>query len=1275
MSVKIRPIQQSDKKIMTPKAIEAAIISSPMTALDKASNLPHTVVSSTIFGRDSHHDDPNESDKIYEDKYTRTGYVDLIQPVLNPFLAGRDAPVWRKILGLTKNQITEIINAQMLFDLVENDFISTKTIGEQIFDRERYIYGANLLCYLLDNVDLNKRLKDLLIEEFILPCMNFKELQAFKNGDFNVGEIVEFDPVDIFDGGQPIDGWFYGNFVLDLETSDFGSGIKPDTGYSRRDEIYSALSDLTFERGTNDVNQFPVIDIILNLQRNGVDSLKSQILDFVFVLPYGFRPTIDGRVDAITSQYNKMVNANLELRDILDRKDPTTYTVTNKYRELVQYIRNIFIGDDAIIQSQRLKDYKSISDTITGKTGLMRNRMQGARVDYSGRTVITCDPNMDIDMIGVPIKMLEKIAEPAVIRDLRNYNPTNAKVGPFKYKNLSTFSSTSNKDRDGITFGEYVKMWFSNGGKYDRLGAIGRQPTLFYLGIQGFRIKPVEGDAIVLSPLVVMPFNADFDGDQMHFNMPITREGQREMRKRMLFKNNIRYPKNGEVTVVTRHEIIYGLWVCKDKENMQGRELSADQVMQLTADLPGCDGSGFLYSVYQGVCKQRINVYDKINGKRGVRSAGVIALEYAVFGSGQNSSVDFSSPDFKVKAKTLTQIAIDYYGSNREGFLHAINRMVHLGFAVAKIWPPNISTIIDPAIQQTIAQKINAFNEHILEREEFVNIGIETEDEFSAYFNDEWKHLENEIGEYLTNNLSMDNGYVSMWKSGAKGNLSNIMQIFGLKGRVQKNDLAAFNSIVTDSYSKQLTGLEHFITAYGSRTGIADKVLATAEPGYMSRKLEHAGSIMTITWDDCGTSQGIDFTLADIIPFIDEAQISKFGIYPDVNASPDDVQIFWSKAETRIQFDAAVNYLAKIIVGRYIVLKDDEGNAVSFNYMSDELTARHYIKQAWDGKDEESGVITMRSVIYCDCPCCRVCYGVDIAHGNNLPEIGEPIGFIAAQAIGEPGTQLTMKNFQKGGVVSEANLTSSFELIEDYLELHDFSKKRRNKRGIISYDRLSPVEGYVKEQYLGNGGKRILVTRTADENDRKNLIPGTTKIVVHENTRLKEYVRVGDSFQKIQGDLNMKEVLRYRGFDKAASYLSLTLYSIFSTQDVAFKHFETIVAAMSCMQLLADAKHRTEFESRIPYGKGSEFRTGSILTLPESKYGVEFGAGVRTLIGLKNLPKFKMDFFESILMENMDSYIPRAILMNPNDSMVNPITRTAFGLRIGIGSDLEERRR
>lgn len=1264
MSVKIRPIEKGDKLRMVPRSGVCKINSSPMIGLDKVSKLPNNVVSDTIFGKTTHNV-ADASLKEFEDKYTRVGYIDLVKPVLNQFLAGRNAPVWRRILRISQDMISDIINVHVIWDNESESFVSLSSIGQKPYDPERYVFGAELLLKMLHEADIDDALNKAIIGTYIVPCMTRTEKAAYKDDMFNVGTIYELgqdELVSALQGDTP--GWLYGNYAIDLSDSDFSD--VPDEklgGMTRREKLLDDISDMVMDMCTNDLSQYSLVDVLTIIKRDGVSVLESQILDYVFVLPYGYRPTIDGRVDALTSQYNKLVNANQELQDILDRKDPTIYTVMNKYREVVQYIRNIFIGDDYVISSQRLKDYKSISDSLSGKKGLMRDRMQGARIDYSGRAVITSDPNMPIDMIGVPIKMLMKTMEPSVIRELRKYKISEGDKGTFGWRNLSTFSQTSSKEKDGITYEEFVRKYIENDGRYDRYGMLGRQPTLFYLGIQGFRVVPVEGDALVLSPLVVMPFNADFDGDQMHFAPVFSKRAQSELRNNMYFKANMRYPKNGEITVVTRHEIIYGLWICKQKGNEPGgKSVSEVQLKDMTADIDECrSNGGFMRAVYECVCKQRLSVYDKVTTPTGVKPAGVVALEYAVYG-GTSGICDFNDPSFRVKAKDLTKRAAEYYGANKDGFLHAINRMVRLGFSVAKVWPPNISVIVDSSITSHINDLVTRFNENILEREEYVDLGIETEEEFSSYFSREWKKLEKQVTDYLVDNLDPENGYLTMWKSGAKGDQNNLRQIFGLKGRVQKNDISTFNSIISGSYAGQLTGMDHFITAYGSRQGIADKVLATAEPGYLSRRLEHAGSIISVTATDCGTDQGMEFTLEDIVPFLDESQISKYGIYPAKGMSKVEEEQFWSMPETVTQMDAATNYLAKILVGRYIIT--DESNAV---FIENDSVARYYIKDAWDRKP--FGAVKMRAVAYCNCPCCQVCYGRDIAAGTDAPAIGRPIGFIAAQAIGEPGTQLTMKNFQKGGVVSEANLTSSFELIDDYFELHDFSKKRRNKRGIISYDRISPVSGYVKEQYLGNGGKRVIVTATPSEDDRVNLIPGTTKIVVQENTVLKDYVRVGDSFQRIQGDLNMREVLRYRGFDKAVSYLTLTLYSIFGTQDVAFKHFETIVAAMSVMVLATDANSDVE-SPVLNYGKGSTYRAGSVLTLPEVRYGVVQAAGVWTLLGLKNLPKYKPDFFESLLMEDMDSYVPRAIIMNPNDSMSNPITRVAFGLNIGIGSDI-----
>lgn len=1264
MSVKLRPITPADKSRMTPHASVSRITSSPSNGLDKAMSLPNNVVSSTAFGKVIHNVDDAE-DKIFEDKYTRVGYIDLVKPVLNQFLAGRAAPIWRRVLRMSQDEIMSIINVNTIYDREAGGLIPLSSIGTKPFDPERFIYGAELLLYLLDEVDIAQVLEQTLVKKFFLPFMDREQQAAYKDGLFNYGQIYEMSNDELAEALQgERQGWFYANYAINLDNSDFVP--------AQREFIYEHLGDSMFENYDGTLSQFSNVDILIMLKRDGLDALKKQVMNYVFVLPYGYRPTIDNRVDALTVQYNKLVNANNELQGILDRREPTIYTVMNKYREVVQYVRNIFIGDDYVIHAQRLMDYKSISDTISGKKGLMRDRMQGARIDYSGRAVIISDPEMPIDTIGVPKSMLAKIMEPAIIRDMRK------KHKKFAYKNMTRFSSSNKVDEDGFTYMQYMEEYFKS---EDRYGAVGRQPTLFYLGIQAFKIRPVDGDAIVLSPLVVEPFNADHDGDTMHFEAAVTEAGQKELRENMFFKNNMHYPKNGAITPVVRHEIFYGLWVCKARSMEPGGvEYSPEALKKLTEDLLPEGGYGFMHATYEALCNHRIRVYDIITTPKGPKPAGVVALEYCVYRSSLPSNPapkdDFSSPDFVVNAKDITKRALKYAGTNSAIFLSSVNMFVRLGFAVAKLWPPNISILSDSDINVVIKNLVDEFNRDIIEREEFVNIGVETEEEFSAYFAEKYKALERTIKGYkskdkytkketlvpgiIHTHLSPDNGYRLMVESGAKGNDGNTMQIFGIKGRVQKDDISSFNSIVAGCYSEQLTGMDHLITAYGSRKGISDKVLATAEPGYLSRKLEHAGSIITINADDCGTDAGLEFELSDIVPFLDESNISKYGIYPAVGSNPVEVETFWNRMETNMQFGAATDYLSKLLVGRYVI--EDSGESV---YIQDEAQAKHHIKGQWYKKSH--GVVSMRSPIYCKCPCCQKCYGYHTADDTLVAPIGTGVGFIAAQAIGEPGTQMTMKNFQKGGVVTEANLTSQFELIEDYFELHNFANKRRNKRGIINYDRISPVSGYIKEQYLGNGGKRIIVTETDDENDFKNLIPGTTKIVVDENVKLKSYVHTGESFQAIQGDLNMKEVFKHRGYDKAASYLALKLHNIFLDQDVAFKHFECMVTAMTVFVLLTE----TQDNGYSKYGAGSVYHAGSVLTLPEFFFSNSGAAGIKTLLGLKNLPKFKSDFFESILMENMDSYVPRAILMNPNDSMSNPITRAAFGLKIGIGTDMQ----
>lgn len=1219
------------------------------------------------------------------DEYMRVGVIKLGAPILNPFLAGRKKSIWSVVLGRTTEEINRILRAELLYDKELDSEISVNSIDSTVsYNKERYIFGASYLLKLLDDVDIFERFKQACIESYIVPALNKDERELYKEGELNCGEFFKVDQEMLPDEDRIGQNYqdvmkLYGYIFADYALNPDGSDISSESW----DRIFK-LKNRSIE-----LKQYDKVSCLYNcLEHNGIETLKSQVMNYIFVMPYGYRPTIDNRIDKLTFLYNQLMIANVQLieqnANVVDKPLRDCLAV---YRNVVDLIEVIFVGNPITEKRYRLKNYKSISDTITGKEGLMRGRMQGVRIDYSGRTVISENPNMPIDTIGVPRKMMKVLAEPNVIRDLKagkldEVTGLNLSQAANKM-NLSKFSQNKDSEICEMTYDDIFDEWMK---LEDRYVVIGRQPTLFYLGMRAFKVKLVNTNTIVLSPLVVMPFNADFDGDQMHINMPVTERGMQEVLDKMTFKDNLFYPKNGALTIVMRHEIIYGLYMCSHIEP-SGNAVSNSSFSE----------------IYDCVCNEQIAIEDIISGI----PAGKIALAYALYGS--QASIEKASTLTDIKAGVINDKLSIAYNLNSTEYLDAINRLVRLGFCVSKIYPPNISTVIDPKIKEHVTELCDNFNIDINKRREFIEIGLEIEDELSTYFDDKYKVLNSDIKSYLAESLDEDNGYMQMYKSGSKGDMNNITQVFGFKGQVQRGNGTGFNSIVEGSYSGQLTGLEHFITAYGSRRGIVDKTLQTADHGYLSRKLEHAGSLVSIVADDCKTDKYLSFYISDIVPFLDEGVISDQGVFP-INRSNEQ---FYKTNEYKLQCDAAIDYLKTILVGRRC-FDSAKGELVN---ITNEKQAVDLIKQEWnipadwfdtnfnyvytdsDGELVYPGKmpVKMRSPIYCDSSCCGECYGRDIAkYGadaqrthkkifTDAPGIGRGVGFIAAQAIGEPGTQMTMKNFQKGGIVSEANLTSVFDLIEDYFELIDLSK-HKGPRNDAMCDYISPAYANIVTQNLNNGTKLVklipvdlhkeAIAADLSEEDineldifNKDEIASWNrkKIIVDISTQLKTYVSRGESIQVHQGNLVINQILSISGYDAAAKYLTLRLYDLFKDQDVNFKHFEVITSAMTIYYAHKDLKLKN----------GNTIRAGSTFTKQLANQLVNYEDNIgfisKTLVGVKMLPKYKNDLLESILMENMDNYIPRAMFLSQYDSMTNPITRAAFGLNIGIGTDVENR--
>lgn len=1230
MSLYFRPITREDIKDL---ANGCQIVSAPNAIVSTINADDRDVTSKAVFyGRHT------DTDRFsYPDQFTKVGYIDFGNiEMINPYLAGPNYSAWKIATGLRKNEVEAVVRYEKIYDTQLRELITAESVFDEKFDPERFLVGATCLKHFILQMDYEQELQNYIAVRYLKPLVK-KLNEIFKNKSGYEQVTIEQLSENTFQPGiadikyaqsSESNDLFYVNRDIVVDLGEFELSAEEAT------QVRDILDDLRWEDVSEGLDQFDPMQVYAGLISEGPEFLTKQILPGLFVLPLGYRPTLRDKLSGLSVAYNNIIRYASVAINTLRRSDNTVREVTRALFDLEDSIEFLMLGRGNNKNLNRYKNYKSLADEFKGKNGFVRDRLEGARTDFSGRTVITCDPDMPIDTIGIPIKMLEKIAEPLLVKGFRreSRNREDWHCPP----NMSGFHNALDERVYGISYIDFLKYYFNTSDIY---GIIGRQPTLFYLGMQGFKIKPVEGNAIVLSPLITPPFNADFDGDQMHFNIPATEAGVEDLKSKMLFRDNIRFPKNGAITVAVRLEIKYGLWSCL--------------VAPSTGNSSGCKSKG---DAFEAVKCQACRCGDNFNGI----TAGWAAFEYAIAGNNGDGHLERRDGNIHfvgrgvdkciftavkgIKSDDLSEAIYEYQG-NTTGFLSVMNKLVSLGFAVCRIFNPDISVIHDEPIKKLVDERIEKFNQRMTEYHRFVEIGLELPHKYSMEFDMEWSKLEKDIKGIIRESLGEWNGYKRMVTSGAKGDEGNLMQIYGIKGRVQKNDMEAFNTIIDGNYAGQLTGLEHFVTAYGSRKGIADKVLSTADPGYLSRKLEHAGAPLRITVPDCGTTETMDFMPQDVIPFISSKDLAPMGIRP----KPGHEDEFYRDPLVQAQRRKAVDVLKAMLVGRNVV--SDSGVVQIKNAKQ----AESYINNQWGVLDGNSGANTvikpvrMRSPIYCSNPCCQVCYGKDLTKNEDKPRLKRNVGFIAAQAIGEPGTQMTMNNFHTGGVAGNANLTSAFDLIEDNFDLTDFANSNRRINGIMTYDPVSDVDGYVKRINIGSGKTRVVFTKNEYNvgTGSKDFI-GRTDIVIDSSLRTKEYVKRGDSVLFEQGNLSVKELLRTRTYDGTIKYFVLNLYNIFKSVDVNLIHFECIAFNMTCCVV--------NYET-------NKYKVGDIVSLSELKEDTSGKLSMPALVGVKYLPKFRRDFLESIAMESATMYVPRAILNGGVDEMKNPILRTAFGLR------------
>ena len=742
--------------------------------------------------------------------------------------------------------------------------------------------------------------------------------------------------------------------------------------------------------GTNSDTKLKKLSKRLKLMEAFLDSGNRpewMVMSVLPVLPPELRPLVplDGgrfATSDLNDLYRRVINRNNRLKRLLDLNAPDII-VRNEKRMLQEAV-------DALLDNGRRgkaitgtskRPLKSLADMIKGKQGRFRQNLLGKRVDYSGRSVIVVGPTLRLHQCGLPKKMALELFKPFIFSKIER-------------RGLATTIKAAKKmvEREGPEVWDILEEVIR-----EHPILLNRAPTLHRLGIQAFEPTLIEGKAIQLHPLVCTAFNADFDGDQMAVHVPLSLEAQLEARALMMSSNNILSPANGEPIIVPSQDVVLGLYyMTREKVNVPGEGM-------VFADLTEVHRAFETRQVdLHARIKVRIDevVFDQDGSRREVRRLVSTtvgrALLFEIVPEGM--SFDLINRDMNKKAiSSLVNICYRRVGL-KETVIFA-DRLMYTGFSYATRAGVSIG-VDDMVIPQEKAGIIEAAEQEVKDIEAQYTSGLVTNGERYNKVVDIWSHTNDKVAKAMMEKLGTDvsvdsegkqirqpsfNSIFMMADSGARGSAAQIRQLAGMRGLMAKPDGSIIETPITANFREGLDVLQYFISTHGARKGLADTALKTANSGYLTRRLVDVAQDLVITDQDCGTTDGIMMTAL-------------------------------------IEGGDVVEALGSLVLGR--VLAEDVKLA------DGAIPAGTLLDEQWVERLEKEGVdhVKVRSAITCRNRhgICAACYGRDLARGH-LVNIGEAVGVIAAQSIGEPGTQLTMRTFHIGGAASRAVTVNSVE--------------------------------------------------------------------------------------------------------------------------------------------------------------------------------------------------------------------------------------------------------
>ena len=836
------------------------------------------------------------------------------------------------------------------------------------------------------------------------------------------------------------------------------------------------------------------------------------ILSAVPVIAPELRPMVQldgGRfaTSDLNDLYRRVINRNNRLKRLLELSAPEII-IKNEKRMLQEAV-------DALIDNGRRgrpvtgpnnRPLKSLSDILKGKQGRFRQNLLGKRVDYSGRSVIVVGPNLKLHQCGLPKEMALELFKPFVMKKL---------VDRGQAHNIKSAKRMVERVRPEVwdVLDEVIR---------EHPVLLNRAPTLHRLGIQAFEPVLVEGKAIHLHPLVCTPYNADFDGDQMAVHLPLSAGAQAEARILMLSSNNILQPSFGNPVSIPTQDMVLGLyWLTFQPDEYKGpakAKLDSDALYSSPVERNGAtrrneDGSAMLPAFKDG--QEAIIAYEhrliglhewievRFNGKRMKTTVGRVIFNEA-FPAEWNYPYLNHILDKSALKKLITESYRKYGNAATAEFLDAI-KALGFRYATQSGTTVSISDIIVPQAKHDLLDKAQA---EVDELHGLFDHGFISDDERYNKTIEIWQKAGEDVTLAMQAAQNPLNPVFMMATSGARGSIAQVKQLGGMRGLMSDPSGRILEIPVKASLKEGLTVLEYFISTHGARKGLADTALRTADSGYLTRRLVDVAQDVIIREEDCGTANGI--TVSDI-------QVGKETIEPIYD---------------RIIGRRAAEDIRNPENSRDKMVKRDEE--------IDEEKAKTILA---------AGIKTVkiRSTLACQAKygVCAMCYGRNLATGLKV-DIGEAVGIIAAQSIGEPGTQLTLRTFHTGGVAQE-DIITGLPRVEEIFE----ARKPKGEAPVVE------VAGTIK--FGEEKGKRVVFVTDAEGVDHEVDVPANTHLSVHEGAAKS---RAGQPVA--EGSLNPHDILRISGETALQNYLVQEVQKVYRSQgvDINDKHIEVIVRSM-----------------------------------------------------------------------------------------------------------------